>query len=240
MNFESSEAQNNIRFSLGTIGHLGLFIWSLGIMMFSPSKTIFWSAALCILVLVVIYPRTWRNVLTMRRLTLLLILVIPPLFFFGEIDHEFFGIGISTTGLQTSRQIFLRFLVVMYALEGFTNSVDITSIAGLLERCGLHGLGFSMGVAINLIPTLQKSITRSWQSLKMKGGLRKKRWRGLMLFMLTASTNVLVNAEDMALAAESRAFNSGKTRPAPIKKSNFDWVLLPLSVISIVLIIIIK
>ena len=240
MNFESSEAQNNIRFSLGTIGHLGLFIWSLVIMMFSASKMIFWSAALCILVLVVIYPRTWRSVLTMRRLTLLLILVIPPLFFFGEIDHEFLGIGISTTGLHTSRQIFLRFLVVMYALEGFTNSVDITSIAGLLERCGLHGLGFSMGVAINLIPTLQKSITRSWQSLKMKGGLRKKRWRGLMLFMLTAVTNVLVNAEDMALAAESRAFNSGKTRPAPIKKSNFDWVLLPLSVISIVLIIIIR
>ena len=240
MNFESSEAQNNIRFSLGTIGHLGLFIWSLGTMMFSPSKTIFWSAALCILVLVVIYPRSWRSVLTMRRLALLLILVIPPLFFFGEIDHEFLGIGISTTGLQASRQIFLRFLVVMYALEGFTSSVDITSIAGLLERCGLHGLGFSMGVAINLIPTLQKSITRSWQSLKMKGGLRKKRWRGLMLFMLTAVTNVLVNAEDMALAAESRAFNSGKTRPAPIKKSNFDWVLLPLSVISIVLIIIIK
>ena len=240
MNFESSEAQNNIRFSLGTIGHLGLFIWSLGIMMFSPSKTIFWSAALCILVLVVIYPRSWRSVLTMRRLALMLILVIPPLFFFGEVDCEFLGIGISTTGLQTSRQIFLRFLVVMYALEGFTNSVDITSIAGLLERCGLHGLGFSMGVAINLIPTLQKSITRSWQSLKMKGGLRKKRWRGLMLFMLTAVTNVLVNAEDMALAAESRAFNSGKTRPAPIKKSNFDWVLLPLSVISIVLIIIIR
>jgi len=240
MKFESSEAQNNIRFSLGTIGHLGLFIWSLGVMMFSPSKTIFWSAALCLLVLVLIYPCMWRSILTMRRLTLLLILVISPLFFLGEVDLEFFGIGISTIGLQTSRQIFFRFLVVMYALEGFTNSVDITSIAGLFERCGLRGLGFSMGVAINFIPTLQKSITRSWQSLKMKGGLRKKRWHGLMLFSLTAVANVLVNAEDIALAAESRAFNPGKTRPAPIKKGNLDWALLPLCVISIVLILIIK
>lgn len=240
MKFESLEAQNNIRFSLGTIGHLGMFVWSLGIMMFSPSRAIFWSAVLCILVLVVIYPRAWRNILTMRRLGLLLILIIPPLFFFGEADRVFLGIGISTAGLQASRQILFRYLVVMYALEGFTNSVDISSTAGLMERCGLHGLGFSLGVALNLIPTLQKSITRSWQSLKMKGGLRKKRWRGLLFFALTAVTNVLVNAEDIALAAESRAFNPGKTRPAPIKKGNLDWVLLPLCVISVVLIIIIR
>jgi len=240
MKYESLETQNNKRFSLGTLGHPAIFFWSLGVMMFSPSKTMLWPAVLCILVLVVIYPCAWRNILTMRRLGLLLILVIPPLFFFGEVDQVFLGIGISTSGLQTSSQILFRYLVVMYALEGFTNSVDISSIAGLLERCGLHGLGFSMGVALNFIPTLQKSITRSWQSLKMKGGLRKKRWHGLMLFSLTAVTNVLVNAEDIALAAESRAFNPGKTRHVPIKKGNLDWVLLPLCVISIVLSIIIK
>ena len=237
MKFASTEPKNNSRFIFGTIGHLGLFFWCLCMLLLSPPTKVLWSAVPCILVLIIVYPRAWKNILTSRRLGLLLILVIPPLFLLGETDQVFLGIRISTTGLEASRLIFIRYLVVMYALEGFTTSVDISSIAGLLERGGLKGLGFSMGVALNLIPSLQISITQSWQSLKMKGGLRKKRWRGVMLFGLTAISNVIVNAEEIALAAESRAFTPGITRPAPIKKSKLDWILLPLGFISIILVI---
>ena len=233
---EISEPRDTRQYSFGTVGSLGIFFWCLGVMMFSSLEMLPWSAALCSLVLVVIYPRAWRNIFTLRRIGLLLLLVIPPLFFVGEVDQVLLGVRISSTGLEASRQILFRYLVVMYALEGFTTSVDISSIAGLLERCGLAGLGFSMGVALNLLPSLQKSITQSWQSLKMKGGLRKKLWRGMMLFALTAISNVLINAEEIALAAESRAFAPGKTRPAPLKRGNIDWVLIPLGTISILLI----
>ena len=84
MKLESSESENILHFSFGTLGYLGSFFWCLGVMMFSSPQTIPWSAALCVLVLVMIYPYAWRNVLTLRRLGLLLILVIPPLFFWGK------------------------------------------------------------------------------------------------------------------------------------------------------------
>ena len=74
-------------------------------------------------------------------------------------------------------QIALRILVVLVAIQGMTSSVDISSVAGLLERAGLHGLGFSVGVALNLLPGLLQSAQNAWRSLWMRGGLRKQRLR---------------------------------------------------------------
>lgn len=240
MNFNKATDQKDLNSLFGTVGHCGLFLWCLGVMMLSPSDKIFWTSVLCALVLVIVYPSSWKNILTKRRLGLLVILVIPPLFLSGEADQLFQEIRISTAGIKVSSQIFFRYIVVLYALEGLTSAIDISSIAGLFERIGLHGIGFSMGVALNLLPNLQKSITQSWHSLKMKGGLRKKRWRGLKYFTLTAITNVLINVEEIALAAESRAFNPGKIRPVPIKAGKLDWILLPFFILSIMLIILIR
>jgi len=110
--------------------------------------------------------------------------------------------------------------------------VDIVALAGLLERFGLHGLGFSMGVALNLLPALQQSSTHAWYSLKMRGGLRKQRWRGLQLLAITVVTNALRRAEEIALAAEARAFSPEKSRAMPIKYGNWDWPVAIAALIS--------
>ncbi len=225
------------RIPLGTLGHLVIFFWCLVLVLYSTSENMIWISGLCIVVLMILYPGVWRSVINARRLILLGLIAIPPIFFLGEVDKIFLGIPFSSVGGISSLHIVLRFIVVLMALEGMTSAVEISALAGILERFGLKGLGFSMGVAVNLLPSLQKSCTQCWLALKMRGGLRQKWWKGLKLFSLTAITCALKRAEEIAIAAESRAFSPEKTRPLPVERSPFDWVVFSLFCLSILLII---
>lgn len=218
-----------MRLQLGTAGHLGLFAWSLLMVTLAPGGRLLWIKALPLVVLLAVYPGVWRGVLTGRRLTLLGLIALPTLFFVGEAK----GPGISAAGLQACLGVSVRFVVVMAAVEGMTRSVELAALAGVLERLGLQGLGFSVGVALNLVPCLQISCTRSWRTLRMRGGLRRKWWRGLRLFALTAASSALMRAEEIALAAEARGFRPEKARAAGIERSALDWFLLPLAGLSL-------
>lgn len=211
-------------FQLGPIGHLFIFLWSLGMVMLVPVDRLVGTAVLCLVVTAVVYPHSFRRVLRLRFLIMLALLALPPLFLMPE------------NGGQIALQIGLRFVVVLTAVDSFTHAVDITQIAGLLERLGLRGLGFSLGVALNLLPSLQQSSIHAWQSLRMRGGLRQKKWRGLRLLVVTIITNALRRAEEIALAAESRAFSPDQYRPAPLKISNLDRLLLPVGTLLILII----
>ena len=194
--------------------------------MLAPQEYIPVAAAVCITVSVLLFPLSPRRLFHWRWLFFMLLLALPPIFFLGEINRSFLGLGYSTEGLLTGLQIALRFIVVLIALNGLTGSVEITAIAGLLERVGLQGLGFSMGVALNLLPSLQQSSINVWHSLWMRGGLRRQRWRGLRLLAFSILTNALRRAEEIALAAEARAFSPDRSRALPIVVGYWDWVIL--------------
>ena len=151
---------------------------------------------------------------------------------------SYFGMGIGMyffskrtagrlAGVLAAIQIGLRFVVVLTAVNGFTSTVDIPQVGGLLERFGLRGLGFSLGVALNLLPGLQQSSHNAWQALQMRGGLRRRWWRGLRLLAMTVMTNALRRAEEIALAAESRAFSPECVRPMPLHSGWQDKLLFP-------------
>ncbi|MFL7867440.1 MAG: energy-coupling factor transporter transmembrane component T [Anaerolineales bacterium] len=214
--------------SLGVFGHLALFAWFLSMVMLAPRDKTLETALICLLVAAVVYPRSLRRVLRWRWLLWMLLMALPPVFFVGELDASFAGIPFSTEGLLAGLQIAVRFVVVLIAIQGFTSSVDIPTLAGLLERFGLQGLGFSLGVALNMLPGLQEASLRTWHTLRMRGGLRKKRWRALQLLAMTVIANALRRAEDISLAAEARAFSPEKARPLPIQRGNLDW--LPLAI----------
>ena len=210
---------------LGTIGYLVIFVWSLGMVMLAPARHLLLAGGLCFLVAAVVYPRSFKRLVRPRWLVLIVLLAIPPLFFLGDLDRSLWGIPYSSLGLVSSTQIMLRIVVVLVSVDGFTNSVDIASIAGLLERFGLHGLGFSMGVALNLLPSLQTAAINTWHSLWMRGGLRAQRWRGIRLLLLTIITNALRRTEEIALAAEGRAFCPEQTRAMPLRSGSLDRVV---------------
>jgi energy-coupling factor transporter transmembrane protein EcfT len=222
---------------LGTAGHMATFAWLIGMVMLAPLEKVTLAAIICLPVVLVVYPKAILRSLRFRWLAWMLLLSLPTLFFLGELDANFMGIRYSSEGLQAGWQIAIRFIMVLAAVQGFTSSVDITALAGLLERFGLQGLGFSIGVALNLLPFMQQSYQDTWRCLRMRGGLRK-RWRqGLRLFSFTVISNALRRAEEVALAAETRAFSPEKARPLPVSKGTLDWLPLILGVVSILLLV---
>jgi energy-coupling factor transporter transmembrane protein EcfT len=226
--------------SVGTLGHLGLFACTLGLIMLAPQAKILPAAAACLALGVALYPQALRRCLRPRWLALMAALALPPVFFLGEVDGTFLGLGYSSAGLLAGAQIALRMMVALLAVGGFTSAVDISAIAGLFERLGLHGLGFSLGVAMNLLPVMQDSAANAWRSLWMRGGLRRQRRRALRLLAVTVMTNALKRAEEIALAAEARAFSPERARGLPLQPGKLDRGILvagPLIVLVFLLIV---
>lgn len=215
---------------LGTVAYLAIFACSLAAVMAVPVQYIPWTAGLCLLVALLVYPCAFRSLMRWRWLMIIILLSVPPIFLVGEIDRSLAGIPYSSTGLSNAIQVALRILVVLVSVQGLTTSIDISSVAGLLERAGLHGLGFSVGVALNLLPALQQSAQNAWRSLWMRGGLRKHRLRSLRLLAVTIIAGALSRAEEIALAAEVRAFMPERARSLPVRVGKWDWAILALSV----------
>jgi len=237
MNYEGYRVQITHvedRSRLGTYGHLAFFLWFIGMVIFVSSKYILTASIICSLVAAIVYPFSLRIIFRWRWIILMSLLAIPAIFFLGDIDSVFLGLVYSSQGLTAAIQIACRFIVVFIAVEAFTKSVTISAIGGLLERFGMQGLGFSIGVGLNLLPNLQTASMHTWQSLRMRGGLRRKWWRGLKMMAVTILSNAIAQAEEIALAAEARAFSPAKSRPLPIAKGQFDWLVFIFVIISFI------
>ncbi len=224
---------------LGTYGHLAVFMWLLGLAMLAPAARLPLTVAFCGLIAAVVYPGALRHILRLRYLIWMFLLIAPAVFFLGERDAVFAGVAYSTEGLQMAGQMAMRFVVTLVAIQGFTSVVEVTALAGMLERFGLRGLGFSLGVALNLLPGIQQSSYHAWHALRMRGGLRRQWWRGLQLLVMTIVTNALKHAEDVALAAEMRAFCPEKSRPMPVRRGRLDWAPAVLGLASLLFLIVI-
>jgi energy-coupling factor transporter transmembrane protein EcfT len=220
---------------MGTYGYLAVFLWLLGVVMAFPQEKLPITATVCFVVILAVFPSVFRRVLSFRFIFFGLILMIPPIFLMGEADHSFWGVSYSGEGLLIGLHAGVRFFVVLLAVHGFTRSVDIPSLAGILERFGLQGLGFSIGVALNLVPSLKEAGIKSWHSLKMRGGFRKQWLRGIQLYFVVVISNALRQAEEIALAAESRGFSPEKSRPMAVNKSKADWLVCPVCLVTFVL-----
>lgn len=222
---------------LGTPGYLAIFAASLAAVMVVSVTYLPWTAAGCLVAALLIYPRAFRSIMRPRWLVMIALLALPSIFLVGELDRSLGGLRYSSEGLAGAIQIVLRILVVLVSVQGLTSSIDISSVAGLLEHAGLHGLGFSVGVALNLLPALQQSAQNAWRSLWMRGGLRKRRLHSLRLLAVTVAAGALSRAEEIALAAEARAFIPERARSLPVKIGKWDRAVVAACALLIVVFI---
>jgi energy-coupling factor transporter transmembrane protein EcfT len=219
---------------VGSLGHLVIFLWSLGVVLLTQLQGSYLPAGICLALLCLLYPSALRRILRPRWLILLgVLLVISILFGGGEPDRELLGIPFSVQGITVGVKMTLSAIVILLAADGLAASMDITEVAGLFECLGLQGLGFSLGVAVNQLPNLRQSGTNAWHSLRMRGGMRARWWRGQQLLLLTVFTNALRRSEDIVLAAEARAFRPDRSRSVPIRIGRLDWWLVGAGVVSI-------
>lgn len=239
-------SQHTARLWMGTPGLLAVLAWSLGLVFLTKPPQMFLAAGAALVLHAVLNPDGFRasdirrlgsrGLLRPSVLVLLLFLVLSPLVVPGQE-----GSGASwTEGLLKGAGMALRAIVILSALACLTGRVSISEIAGVLERFKLNGLGFSLGVAVNLLPALEQSAQVTARSLWMRGGLRRNRWRSLKLLVVTVLSNALKRAEEIALAAEARAFSPEVARVLPLRVGTLDWFLIVFGLFSLGLLVLLR
>ncbi len=224
-----------LRLALGTYGYLAIFLWSLAFILFARPERITIAGAICLAVSGLTYPGAFRRVFRLRWLAMLALFVAFNALFIGARDSQWLGIRYGQEGLSLGIMMALRTLVILIAVDGFSSSVQITEIAGIFERLGLPGLGFSLGVALNILPSLRHSSINTWHSLRMRGGLRSQWQRGLQLYFVTLTANALRRAEEIALAAEVRAFDPEKSQSMPVEPGKLDLAVAAAGALGLLL-----
>jgi energy-coupling factor transporter transmembrane protein EcfT len=223
---------------VGSLAHITIFLWALCAVTLGASAGRDWLLGLCLLALSCVYPFALRRLARPRWLLLFTILLgVTLLFGDGEPDMAIWGLRLSSADIISGLQMVLRAIVILMAADGLANSIDIGEVAGLFEKFGLSGLGFSMGVAVNLLPNIREGALNAWRALRMRGGLRAQWWRGLQLFSLTVLTNALRRSEDIVLAAETRAFSPERARALPLRIGRLDWLFVALGAMSLLLLL---
>jgi energy-coupling factor transporter transmembrane protein EcfT len=209
---------------LGTLGHLGCLVFSLAVAVLAQGWRVAIACGLTLALATIFYPSGLRS-LPGRRLGLFLALLLVPAALFGPGDWTLGRVTLSLQGLVTGTQMALRAITILVAVTGFAASVSVSELSGLLERAGLKGLGFALGVAFNMLPTVQETATNAYHALRLRGGFRRQRWRAIRLLLITVIVNSLRHAEDIVNAAEARAFSITRARPMPLVWRREDMVL---------------
>jgi energy-coupling factor transporter transmembrane protein EcfT len=226
---------------IGSLGHLSIFLWALGMVLLSSASRGIIAALFTLGALALMYPAAIQRLARLRWLVMFGGLFLINVFFgaAGDTpDLAIMGLSISSLAVISGIQMTLRAAVILLAADGLSSSVNIVEVAGLFERSGLRGLGFSLGVATNLLPDLRQSGMNAWYSLRMRGGLRSQWWRGLQLLVLTVFSNALRHAGQIVLAAEVRAFRPELSRTMSIRIGSLDrWMVIGFAILGAVLIL---
>ncbi len=128
-------------------------------------------------------------------------------FFIGDKDVSLFGLWLSYQGFGVGLWMALRGVSIVLAMNAFSNAVSIAEVARLFEWAGLKGLGFAIGVAFNMLPTIRETIDTLYQAIKLRGGFRRNRLTTLRTLTIAVVVNSLRHGDEIVNAAEARAFD---------------------------------
>jgi len=194
-----------------------------------------WRAAAACGVIVVLAaiasPASLATLRSRRFWLFLILLLVPAALFLGGDAQEATGLAFSMSGLQAGVVMALRAIGIMVAVSGFAASVSVTDLGHLLERLGMRGLGFALGIAVNMLPTVQSNLTTAYQALRLRGGLRRP-WMGLRLLLVTVAANSLRHADDIVGSAEARAFSPDRLPAVRLTWSAADWRVIVVLIVT--------
>lgn len=220
----------------GPLGYLFLLLWTVALVLVVPPERTLLAAALALLAGIACHSgrvtqkagkgttgRGWRR---SRWLLFAGMMALPYLVAAVEVGPGAQPPAVSRAVLADGLRMVVRAAVIMVAANQFAGAVSIGEIAALFERAGAQGLGFALGVAVNLLPLLRQTIGSTWASMRMRGGFRRRRLHHLRLFLSTLLFSTLRRAEMIALAAETRAYSPEKSQPVPLPRGTLDLSLL--------------
>lgn len=165
----------------------------------------------------VVYPGGLHPFARLRTWVLLTVIVVSSTLVGPDPLWSLGPLGVSSAGALRGVNMAMRAIVIIVAVTGLVSSVPIDRIGGVLERLGLRGLGFAVGVAFNLLPLIERSLVTSWEALRLRAGLRRP-FTAARLMLVVAVSDCLRCADEVALAAEARAFS-----PEGGQRLSFTW-----------------
>ena len=172
-------------------------------------------------------PRFW--------LFVLMAVALGP-FLIGQPDAALGPLRLSRAGFASGLEMAGRACVLMLAFSLGAASLSLSDVIALFDRLGLRGLGFATALALNLVGTLYEMAAVTWQTIRLRGGLRRP-WLALRLFLITTVANTLRYGDEVVNAAMVRAFDpNGGSRPAPLPLRRGDlWLSAILAGCSVAL-----
>jgi energy-coupling factor transporter transmembrane protein EcfT len=211
-----------LRDRLGTRGQLAAFLAVLlaAILLAGPRALL--ALALAVVLAVLFHPAALRIGRSVTVWVFTALLLVSGALWLGVPDARVGAVAVSRAGLAAGLWMAARALAILLAARGLAASTSPGELAGLLERAGLPGLGFTLGVAVNLLPALERSSRHTWDTLRMRGGLRHRRRAALRLATLTVMSGALRRADEIAIAAEARGFGLRHARPPALRRGRLD------------------
>jgi energy-coupling factor transporter transmembrane protein EcfT len=217
--------------TFGTWGHLAFLIWAIVLGMVAAEARVIVVLGFVIVVSALFFPGGLRPV---RRLEFWFLVASAVLFsplLIGEKDLSLFGLGLSRQGFWAGLWMALRALSMALAVGGFAYAVSVDEMARLFEAAGLKGLGFVVGVAFNLLPTLEETARNAYQAMRLRGGFQRERLQALRMLLVTVVVNALRRGDEVVEAAEARAFRPDGPRQAPLPLGQADLALVAVLII---------
>lgn len=226
------------KLALGTGAYLACLVFALALSVMAQGWRLAPACAFVLLLASLCFPAGLR-ILTDRRMLLFLVFVTVPLALLTEPRTLTLGrLAISEQGLYDGLKMALRSTMIAVAAAGFAASVSVGELSRLLERAGFKGLGFALGVAINILPIIKDTTTTVYQSLWLRGGFRRRPLHAARLMLVTVVVQSLWHADNIVRAAEARAFSPDRIHTAPLARRPHDvWIYVALPVAAAVLLL---
>lgn len=185
---------------------LGILLWALLLVAALPDRQL-WPVVAAILAFALTVGRKGLQVLAKPRFWLvpLSILALSP-FLLGQPDLHWGRIGLSREGLVAGFWMALRAVILMITFSSTLGALTVSQLIRLFDRIGLRGLGFALGVALNMLATLQDVVAAAYHTIRLRGGWRRP-IPNAQLFLVTVIANALRYGDDILRAAHARAFD---------------------------------
>ena len=202
-----------IRGRLSPASRVAFLIWALTLVALLPSRQLVWLLAAVVAYGFLAGRRGLAPLVKQRFWILVLSIVVLSSVLLGDPDLTLGPITLSRSGLELGAWMALRATCLTLGFSVSLGSMPPSDVVDLFEGMGLKGLGFALGVALNLLSVLREVIETTYHTLRLRGGLRRP-WMALRLFLVTVISNALRYGDDVVVAASARGFDPATRRRA--------------------------
>lgn len=194
------------RQAVGVYGYLCLLAWAIVVPSLVPGPRVYPVLGTVGLLSWLLGTRGWRSLGSRRTW-----LFVGGLVGLGALARGWSGAAPAVqAGLELGLQMGARALAILLAADALAAHVSPGELAALLEGLGLPGLGFSLGVAFNTLPTLRRTAGNVLAALRQRGGPWRRPWQAWPRTAVTILALTLARGQETVDAAEARAFSPGR------------------------------